>query len=251
MATKIMVVDDEPDFVFMVSVLLKKEGYEVVGVYSGEECIAKLESEKPDCIILDIMMPGLEGYEVCRRIRSDKKTEGLPIVIVSVRDADVDVVKGIELGANDYFTKPFNKVILLAKIRSILKLKKMEQQLREYSEQLEQKVEERTVQLREAHEKLKHEYSALARDYDLVKVQMEHDEIKVIFIAALTGFFTAVLLLSLIILITTGNLRYLLALLLGGLLVTGLTIWFAQRRMKATTQKIETAKKAKEPVLPP
>jgi PleD family two-component response regulator len=208
-------------------------------VYSGKECLEKLEEEVPDLILLDIMMPGMDGWEVCRRIRSNKKTESLPIVILSVRKDDSDIVKGLELGANDYFTKPFNKVILLAKMRSILKFKEMEEKLREYSLELERKVEERTKELKEAHEQLKQEYWKVEKELDLAKFQMEHDEVKVVFVAGLTGLFTAVLLLSLIILITTGNIQQLSLLFLGGIAAAGAIIWFATRRMRRTKAMIE------------
>ncbi len=151
MAT-ILVVDDEPDVVKVVSRMLELVGYEVIPAYSGEEALEKLEVIKPDLITLDLMMPGIDGFETLRRIREKKETSSIPVVIISVKADGADIVKAMQLGANDYFTKPYKKVILLTKVQSILNFKQREDQLREYSEELEKKVEEMTRELKEAHE---------------------------------------------------------------------------------------------------
>ncbi len=242
MAT-ILVVDDEPDIVKVVTKMLAGEGHEGIPAYSGEEALEKLEEIKPDLITLDIMMPGIDGFETLKRIRGKKETSSIPVVIISVKADESDIVKGLELGANDYFTKPYNRVILLAKVRSILKFKHMEDQLREYSEELEKKVEERTQELKEAHQKLKIEYYLLEKDLDMANIQMEHDQQRVSFIAGLTAIFTGVLLLSLILLISTWNIDYLLGLLGVGAVLSGIHMWVSQKKMKKTALKLNKIRK--------
>ncbi len=240
---KIMVVDDEPDIVRVVSRMLEGEGHEVIPAYSGEEALEKLEVIKPDLITLDLMMPGIDGFETLRRIREKKETSSIPVVIISVKADESDIVKGLELGANDYFTKPYNRVILLAKVGSILKFKLMEDQLREYSEELEKKVEERTLELKEAHQKLKIEYYLLEKDLDMANIQMEHDQQRVSFIAGITAIFTGVLLLSLILLISTWNIDYLLGLLGVGAVLTGIHMRVSQKKMNKTVLKLNEIRK--------
>jgi DNA-binding response OmpR family regulator len=237
---RVLIIDDEPDYIKVVETILEKEGYDVIPATSGKEGLDKLTEERPDLILLDIMMPEMDGFEVCSRIREN--FESLPVIILSVMKDDSDIVKGLWVGANDYFTKPFNKAILLAKIRSLLKFKKMEEQLKEYSEELEKKVDERTAELKEAHEKLKHEYWKLEKELDLAKCQMEHDEVKVGLVSGLTGVFAAVMLLSLIVLITTGNVYYLGLLLFTGITIAGLMGWYSRKRMRQTVHMVEGIK---------
>jgi signal transduction histidine kinase len=146
----IMIVDDEPDMVKVAELILKAEGYETIPAYSGEEALEKLEEVKPHLIIMDIMMPGIDGFETLKRIRENKGTSSIPVIIISVKNDESDIVRGLELGANDYFTKPYNRTILTAKVRSILRLKEMEDRLRRHSHELEQKVKERTRELEES-----------------------------------------------------------------------------------------------------
>ncbi len=240
---RIMVVDDEPDVVEVVKTILEKEGYETITAHSGEDALEKLKTVKPDLITLDVMMPGLDGFETLARIRGREETSSIPVIIISVKKDDSDIVRGLELGANDYFTKPYNRTILLAKVKSILKFKRMEDQLREYSQELERKVEERTRELKEAHEKLKVQYYLLEKDLDIANLQMDHDQVKVTFIAGLTGIFTAVLLMSLILLITTWNIDYLLALLAVGVVLAALHIRSSVRKMGEVTRKINEIRK--------
>ncbi len=243
---KIMVVDDDYDIVKLVSKLLRTEGHEVIPAYGGKEALQKLEAERPDLITLDIMMPQVDGFDVLQSIRANKEFSGIPVIIVSVRKDETDVVKGLELGANDYFTKPYNRVILLAKIRSVLRFKKMEDQLKEYSEDLERKVDEKTKELKEAHEKLKVQYNFLERDLDLAHLQMEHDSIRTTYVVGLTGILTVVLIFSMIILISTWNIDYLLALVVAGVAVSALHIRNSQRKMQTAEAKIGDLKKKRK-----
>ncbi len=126
---KIMVVDDEPDVLLVGRTVLEKEGYEVIDAHNGEDCLEILKTENPDLILLDVMMPGIDGFEVCKRIKNDTKTKDIPIIILSAKGGEEDVLKGMSLGIADYFPKPFSYDILLGKIDSIFKTKKAEEEL--------------------------------------------------------------------------------------------------------------------------
>lgn len=245
---KIMVVEDDPSVNYALGRILETDSHEIVSVYSGEEALKKLEEMTPDLITLDIMMPGMDGFETLKRIREKKETLTVPVIIVTVRDDVSDIVKGLEIGAigaNDYITKPYNETILLAKTRTLLKLKEIEDEQREYSEELERKVEGKTRELGEAHEKLKLQYYLLEKDLDLANLQMEHDEKKINYIIGLTGIFTLVLISSMIILITTWNIDYLVGLVMMGILSSGFHIWRSQKSMKETKSGIKDLKKTK------
>lgn len=118
MNEKILVVDDEKNIVEILSFNLKKEGYTVVPAYDGQEALDLFVSENPDLVLLDVMMPKLSGYDVCRKIRETSK---VPIIMVTARSEDVDTVLGLELGADDYVTKPFSIRPLMARIRTNLR----------------------------------------------------------------------------------------------------------------------------------
>jgi two-component system, OmpR family, alkaline phosphatase synthesis response regulator PhoP len=118
---KILVVDDEEDILELVRYNLVKEGYQVQGVTSGEVALAKVREDRPDLIVLDLMLPGVDGLDVCRRLRSGADTAGVPIVMLTAKTEDADVVTGLELGADDYVTKPFSPRVLLARIRAVLR----------------------------------------------------------------------------------------------------------------------------------
>jgi len=114
----ILVVDDEKTLVKALSFNLEKEGFRVEQAYDGEEALQKVFDLKPDLVVLDLMLPEIDGFEVCRRIR--KKME-IPIIMLTARSEDIDKVLGLELGADDYLTKPFNSRELVARIKAILR----------------------------------------------------------------------------------------------------------------------------------
>ena len=155
---KIVVIDDEADVVFLMRKILEKMGHEVIPAYSGEEGLEKVIAEKPDLVILDLMMPGIDGYEVLERIRKNPETEKIPVIIVSAKNNEEDIVRGIKLGANDYFSKPFNEKILLTKIDSILHMK-----------ELEKKLEKAHKELIKQHKSLEEEYKKLKDEISKVK----------------------------------------------------------------------------------
>ncbi|UJL46379.1 response regulator transcription factor [Virgibacillus sp. NKC19-16] len=118
MSQKILVVDDEQPIADILKFNLEKEGYQVVLAYDGDEAIALAESEKPELILLDIMLPGRDGNEVCREIR---KTQVMPIIMLTAKDTEIDKVLGLELGADDYVTKPFSNRELIARVKANLR----------------------------------------------------------------------------------------------------------------------------------
>lgn len=118
---KILVVDDEEDILELVRYNLAKEGYQVQGVTSGELALAKAREDRPDLIVLDLMLPGVDGLDVCRQLRSGPETASVPIVMLTAKTEDADVVTGLELGADDYVTKPFSPRVLLARIKAVLR----------------------------------------------------------------------------------------------------------------------------------
>ena len=115
---KILVVDDEASIVTMLAYNLKKEGYDVVTADDGEVALEKFESENPDLLLLDIMMPKMDGYEVCRKIR---EKSNVPIIMLTARADEVDKVVGLEMGADDYVTKPFGNRELIARVKANLR----------------------------------------------------------------------------------------------------------------------------------
>ncbi|MFC1897841.1 response regulator transcription factor [Chloroflexota bacterium] len=115
---KILVVDDEPNIIELARLYLERENYEVEGASNGQEALDRQSAGKPDLIILDLMLPDIDGFEVCRHIRT---RSNVPILMLTARKEDVDKIVGLELGADDYFTKPFNPRELVARVRAILR----------------------------------------------------------------------------------------------------------------------------------
>jgi len=117
----ILVVEDEEDILELITYNLIREGYRVVGVGSGEEAEEVMQEKRPDLILLDIMLPGDDGLAVCRRLKGDKETAEIPVIMVSAKGEESDIVVGLELGAEDYITKPFSPKILIARVRTALR----------------------------------------------------------------------------------------------------------------------------------
>ena len=121
---KVLIVDDEKPISDIISFSLKKEGYEIAVAYDGEAALEQFESEHPDLIILDLMLPKIDGLEVCRQIR---KTSQVPIIMLTAKDSEIDKVLGLELGADDYVTKPFYNRELTARVKANLRRNVVEQ----------------------------------------------------------------------------------------------------------------------------
>ena len=120
---KILVVDDTPKNVKLLADLLGVKGYQVVTAASGPEALERVEAENPDLVLLDVVMPEMSGYEVCRQIRESESTRLLPVVMVTALDPGEERVKGIEAGADDFITKPINQAELMARVKSLLRIK--------------------------------------------------------------------------------------------------------------------------------
>ena len=120
----VLVVDDEEDILELVRYNLAREGYQVTCVASGEEALKAAKSSLPDLVVLDLMLPGLDGLEVCKALKRDAKTEHVPIVMLTAKGEEADIVTGLELGADDYVTKPFSPRVLVARIRAVLRRRK-------------------------------------------------------------------------------------------------------------------------------
>ena len=120
MAHRILIADDEPNIVLALEFLMKKEGYEVQTVSDGEEALRTIEKSPPDLILLDIMMPKLDGYEVCQRIRSDPSMKDIVIIMLTAKGREVEREKGLALGADFYITKPFSTREVVKKVREVL-----------------------------------------------------------------------------------------------------------------------------------
>lgn len=119
----VLVVDDEEDILELVQYHLQKEGYQVTCVTSGEEGLEAVRSTPPDLVILDLMLPGIDGLEICKILKDDPKTRHVPILMLTARGEEADIVTGLELGADDYITKPFSHQVLIARIRTIFRRK--------------------------------------------------------------------------------------------------------------------------------
>ena len=153
--SKVLVVDDTPHNVKLLADLLGAKGYAVATAVNGEEALAKVASDLPDLILLDVMMPGLSGYDVCKRLRDDPATALLPIVLVTSLDPQGERVKGIEAGADDFLPKPINQAELFARVRSLLRVKSLQDEvkrqaeaLKEWNAKLEERVNEQVEQLK-------------------------------------------------------------------------------------------------------
>lgn len=117
----ILAVDDEIHILELISFNLKAAGYHVVTALTGEEALKRCEVEKPSLVLLDIMLPGIDGLEVCRRLKGDRTTSNIPIIMLTARGDEVDKILGLELGADDYITKPFSVRELAARVKSLLR----------------------------------------------------------------------------------------------------------------------------------
>ena len=117
----ILVIDDEPDLLELVEFNLKKDGYEVIVAKNGQSGLEIAQKHLPDLIVLDLMMPGIDGLEVCRQLRGDARTRQIPMIMLTAKSAEADRIVGLELGADDYVTKPFSPRELIARVRALLR----------------------------------------------------------------------------------------------------------------------------------
>jgi two-component system, OmpR family, alkaline phosphatase synthesis response regulator PhoP len=121
MKKKICIIEDEKDIIRLLSYNLEKEGYEVVSYETGKDAVAFIKRQNPDLILLDIMIPFMDGFEICKLVKGAPETSAIPIIMLSAKTEEAHIVTGLELGADDYITKPFSISILIARVRSALR----------------------------------------------------------------------------------------------------------------------------------
>ncbi len=117
----IWLVEDEEDILALIYYNLVKEGYAVRGFASGEEMLAKLQAERPDLLLLDVMLPGIDGLAICKKIKAEARTSLVPVIMLTAKGEEGDVVAGLNLGADDYIPKPFSPKVLIARVRAVLR----------------------------------------------------------------------------------------------------------------------------------
>lgn len=130
MTARVLVVDDVEPNVRLLEAKLQHEYYTVITAFSGEQAIIKAQTENPDVILLDVMMPGLDGYETCKRLKTDPKTQHIPVVMVTALDQKADRIKGLSVGADDFLSKPIDDLLLFARVRSLARFKSVSDELR-------------------------------------------------------------------------------------------------------------------------
>lgn len=157
---KILVVEDERDIYELVSYNLQKEGYKVVCCDHGERAIEVIKKESPALVILDLMLPGIDGLEVCKVIKQDERTRDIPIIMLTAKSEETDVVVGLQIGADDYITKPFSPKILTARVKSILRRAEVREKKSEV-----RKIEHLTIDIPK--------HKAIYRDKHLVLTSIE------------------------------------------------------------------------------
>ena len=158
----ILVVDDQTQNNDLLEAFLVPEGYEIIKATSGEEALAKLASTEIYLILLDVMMPGMDGFEVTRRIRQDPKNKLMPIILVTALKETEDRIQGIKAGCDDYISKPFDKLELFARIQSLLKIKAYNDQMSNYRKELESEVINMTDELKQSNTALDEQKARLS-----------------------------------------------------------------------------------------
>jgi class 3 adenylate cyclase len=144
---RILVVDDTPANVKLLTDVLTAKGYDVISAANGEDGLRRVFADKPDLVLLDIMMPGMNGYEVCRTIRAETGTRVLPVVMVTSLDPAQERLKGLEAGADDFLSKPINSPELLARVKSLLRIKVLYDEIADLNANLERRVDEQLAEL--------------------------------------------------------------------------------------------------------
>lgn len=173
---RILVVDDNRDNIEIIATRLRFRGYEMIEASDGYEALAKVRSDEPDLILLDVMLPDIDGYEISRRIKNDDELPFIPIILVTARDSTQDKVAGLDAGADDYLTKPINFPELEARVRSMLRIKRLQDELEEKNRELERlSISDGLTGLfnhRHIHGLLQEEFERAQRSGDRVSVAM-------------------------------------------------------------------------------
>ena len=174
---RVLIVDDTPQNIQVLGTVLREQNYQINVAQNGLQALDSVEKVPPDLILLDVMMPELDGFETCKRLKANDDTKDIPVIFLTAKVETDDVVHGFELGAVDYVTKPFNATELLARVRTHLELQRLRRELEEYNTQLEQKVAERTAEVRQAHFQLQLQVRELEGRDKLAHAQMTADSL--------------------------------------------------------------------------
>ncbi|CAN5788952.1 diguanylate cyclase [soil metagenome] len=173
---RILVVDDNQDNIEIIATRLRFRGYEILEASDGAQALAHVRDSAPDLILLDVMLPDIDGYEISRRIKGSEDLPFIPIILVTARDSTQDKVAGLDAGADDYLTKPINFPELEARVRSMLRIKRLQDELEEKNRELERlSISDGLTGLynhRHIHELLAEEYERVARTHDCMSVAM-------------------------------------------------------------------------------
>ena len=131
---KILVVDDEQDLVKLVRFNLEKDGYKVISAFNGEDALFLARKERPDLIVLDLMLPGIDGLEVCKKLKADTELVNIAVIMLTAKGEESDITLGLKLGADDYVTKPFSPKELVARVQAVLRRAKISSTTKDYIE---------------------------------------------------------------------------------------------------------------------
>lgn len=170
---KILVIDDQPGNVFLLKDRLNREGFTVITAYDGEDGIKKAKVEKPDLILLDIMMPGIDGFSACKMITKDKITRSIPVILLTALNSSDDIKKGFEAGAYDYVKKPFNKIELLARVKSAIRFVETNKLLLEL-----EKVETFSATVKKTNHEIKQPLTLINLSVTALRRELESEEFK-------------------------------------------------------------------------
>ncbi len=162
---KVLVVDDEDKNLKLFGLILKSHEYDFQTAKSGAEALALMPVYRPDIVFLDVMMPGMDGYEVCQSLKSDDRTQHIPVVMITALDGREPKIRGLEAGANDFLSKPVDAIELMVRVKNLLRVKEVEDVLRRHNETLEAEVMRRTGQLKLALQELKRSQEDLKQGY--------------------------------------------------------------------------------------
>ena len=180
----ILCVDDEEENLKLLEKILVPRSYAVVRATNGKDALLKIKSQEIDLVLLDIIMPGMDGFAVCRQIKEDQKLRNIPVILITVLTAKKNRIRGIEAGADEFLSKPFDQTEALARIKTLLNLKKLddgrkraEELLQKAHDELECRVQERTAELAQANELLQANISELKRAEETIRSSLAMKEI--------------------------------------------------------------------------
>ena len=162
---KILIADDLPDNREILSLILRELGYSTITANDGVEAVERTKKDSPALVILDIMMPNMDGFEACKKIKEDPNNSHIPVIIVSALADTENRIKGLKAGANDFISKPFNRVELTVRVKNLLKLKEYSDFMADHAGLLEEEVESKTSDLKKAFEDLDHSHALLQQGY--------------------------------------------------------------------------------------